>query len=69
MVSSTHINKFSTRVEVTESDNVTRRHELFPNVINPNVKIPIPENGENPEFFGIIFGIIFSTMLGEGERH
>jgi hypothetical protein len=40
------------------------RHEFFPNVKIPNVKIPNPENGENPEFFGIIF----RTMLGEGER-
>ncbi len=34
-----------------------RRHKLFPDVKIPNVKIPNPENGENPEFFGIIFGI------------
>jgi hypothetical protein len=26
-----------------------RHHELFPNKIIPNIKIPNPQNGENPE--------------------
>jgi hypothetical protein len=30
---------------------------IIPNIIILNVIIPNPENGENPEFFGIIFGI------------
>jgi hypothetical protein len=39
---------------------LSRRHELFPNEIIPNVKIPNPKNGENPEFFVIILGIFGS---------
>ncbi len=51
------------------------RHELFPNETIPNVIFPNRDWRNNPDFFGIIFGIIYTklargkgTKLGEGER-